>query len=324
MPCEPCSASCAGFGRRLTRTPDFWPSAENEAVARRAARLRRASRRAACAFVLLTWGWRPRRHCPIDPDATGVSGDARSGGGGGGGGLKQPPPPPKARMKGTALQRSPVPPSAADHDSAPGARAQDHAASARAGARREARRAAAAGTTEAVAAGGGAGCAGYPPIRWTRRAFSRTRAIRTVTGPGTGSGAGTGQGTGIGEGTGSGIGPGSGGGTGGGPYRPAFRHHAAQHHARSTPRLYGGGAASRLSGDVELEIVVRADGTVGNVKLLRGLGGGLDQRAVEAVRAVEILAGETVRHACGCDGGSRGGIQIEIKDQWPGSLGCRN
>jgi TonB family protein len=35
---------------------------------------------------------------------------------------------------------------------------------------------------------------------------------------------------------------------------------------------------------VELEIVVRADGTVGNVRLLRGLGGGLDQRAIEAVK----------------------------------------
>jgi protein TonB len=30
--------------------------------------------------------------------------------------------------------------------------------------------------------------------------------------------------------------------------------------------------------------VVRADGSVGNVKLLQGLGAGLDQRAMEAVR----------------------------------------
>jgi TonB family protein len=39
-----------------------------------------------------------------------------------------------------------------------------------------------------------------------------------------------------------------------------------------------------LEGDVVLEIVVRRDGSVGDVKLLQGLGGGLDQRAVEAVR----------------------------------------
>jgi TonB family protein len=39
-----------------------------------------------------------------------------------------------------------------------------------------------------------------------------------------------------------------------------------------------------LEGDVVLEIVVRGDGTVGAVKLLQSLGGGLDQRAIDAVR----------------------------------------
>jgi TonB family protein len=35
---------------------------------------------------------------------------------------------------------------------------------------------------------------------------------------------------------------------------------------------------------VVLEIVVRSDGRVGAVRILQGLGAGLDQRAVEAVR----------------------------------------
>jgi protein TonB len=39
-----------------------------------------------------------------------------------------------------------------------------------------------------------------------------------------------------------------------------------------------------VEGDVVLEIVVRADGSVGDVHLLQRLGAGLDQRAVEAVR----------------------------------------
>jgi TonB family protein len=39
-----------------------------------------------------------------------------------------------------------------------------------------------------------------------------------------------------------------------------------------------------VEGEVVLEIVVRSDGTVGNVRVMRGLGAGLDQRAVEAVR----------------------------------------
>jgi TonB family protein len=39
-----------------------------------------------------------------------------------------------------------------------------------------------------------------------------------------------------------------------------------------------------LAGDVVLEIVVKSDGRVGAVRILQGLGAGLDQRAVEAVR----------------------------------------
>jgi TonB family protein len=39
-----------------------------------------------------------------------------------------------------------------------------------------------------------------------------------------------------------------------------------------------------LSGDVVLEIVVRRDGSVGEVKVLQGLGAGLDERAIQAVR----------------------------------------
>jgi TonB family protein len=35
---------------------------------------------------------------------------------------------------------------------------------------------------------------------------------------------------------------------------------------------------------VVLEIVVRRDGTVGDVKVVQGLGGGLDRRAIDAVR----------------------------------------
>jgi protein TonB len=33
-----------------------------------------------------------------------------------------------------------------------------------------------------------------------------------------------------------------------------------------------------------MEVVVRADGTIGHVRVLQGLGSGLDQRAVDAVR----------------------------------------
>jgi TonB family protein len=39
-----------------------------------------------------------------------------------------------------------------------------------------------------------------------------------------------------------------------------------------------------IEGDVLLEIVVRSNGSVGDVKVLRSLGAGLEQRAIDAVR----------------------------------------
>jgi TonB family protein len=103
-------------------------------------------------------------------------------------------------------------------------------------------------------------------------------------GPGSNGGVGTGQGTGNGEGLGSGIGEGEGGGTGGGPYRPGS--------GIEPPRLvhevkaqYTEDARRRgIAGDVVLEVVVRRDGSVGDAHVLHGLGFGLDERAISAVR----------------------------------------
>jgi TonB family protein len=95
---------------------------------------------------------------------------------------------------------------------------------------------------------------------------------------------GTGQGPGIGEGTGAGIGPGSGGGTGGGPYRPGSGITAPGLLREVRPDYTEEARRRGLEGDVVLEIVVRSDGTVGDIKVLQGLSGGLNQRAIEAVR----------------------------------------
>lgn len=103
-------------------------------------------------------------------------------------------------------------------------------------------------------------------------------------GTGNGGGAGTGSGTGIGEGTGAGIGPGSGGGTGGGPYRPGSGISAPEIVYEVKPDYTEEARRRGLAGEVVLEIVVRSDGRVGAVKVLQGLGSGLDERAVGAVR----------------------------------------
>jgi protein TonB len=103
-------------------------------------------------------------------------------------------------------------------------------------------------------------------------------------GSGAGGGAGTGQGTGNGEGLGSGIGDGSGGGTGGGPFRPGSGIEPPRL-VREVKADYTDEARRRgITGDVVMEIVVRRDGGVGDVKVLQGLGAGLNERAVAAVR----------------------------------------
>jgi periplasmic protein TonB len=101
---------------------------------------------------------------------------------------------------------------------------------------------------------------------------------------GTGGGSGTGQGTGMGEGKGAGIGRGEGGGTGGGPYRPGSGITPPGLLREVKPQYTEEARRAGVEGDVLLEIVVRADGTVGNVTLVQRLGSGLDQRAIEAVR----------------------------------------
>jgi TonB family protein len=110
------------------------------------------------------------------------------------------------------------------------------------------------------------------------------RAEAESHGPGQGGGAGTGRGTGVGQGAGSGVGPGSDGGTGGGPFRPGSGIEAPRL-LREVKADYTEEARRRgMTGEVVMEIVVARDGTVGDVKILRPLGGGLDERAVQAVR----------------------------------------
>ena len=109
-----------------------------------------------------------------------------------------------------------------------------------------------------------------------------TREDSQVTGHG--GGAGTGGGTGLGEGDGSGVGSGTGGGFGGGAYRPGsgitpprvLREVKGDYTEEA--RRHG------ITGEVVMELVVLRNGSVGNVRLLHGLGLGLDERAIAAVR----------------------------------------
>jgi TonB family protein len=109
-------------------------------------------------------------------------------------------------------------------------------------------------------------------------------------GPGVGGGVGSGTGTGLGKGDGSGIGEGSGGGMGGGPYRPGSGVLPPRLLREVKANYTEEARRANLEGEVVLEIVVRRDGSVGDVKLVHGLPSGLNERAIAAVRQWRFAA----------------------------------
>ena len=105
-------------------------------------------------------------------------------------------------------------------------------------------------------------------------------------GSGSGGGSGTGTGTGIGPGTGSGLGPGSGGGTGGGAYRPGNGVTLPQLVKEVKPAYTSDAMRAKVQGTVLVQCVVRQDGSVGDVEVIRSLDStfGLDQEAIKAAK----------------------------------------
>lgn len=112
-------------------------------------------------------------------------------------------------------------------------------------------------------------------------------------GSGTGGGAGTGSGTGIGPGSGSGLGPGSGGGTGGGVYQPGNGVTLPRVLREVKPQYTSDAMRAKIQGTVLLQCVVRPDGSVSDVQVIRSLDRtfGLDEEAVRAARQWRFAPG---------------------------------
>ncbi|MBX7221371.1 MAG: energy transducer TonB [Blastocatellia bacterium] len=106
---------------------------------------------------------------------------------------------------------------------------------------------------------------------------------------GSGGGIGTGRGGGIGSGVGSGAGPGhgdgigeaGGAGSGNANLRPSIL-------SQVKPKYSEEARQNKVQGKVVLSVEFRADGTIGEVRIVRGLGYGLDERAIEAARQIRF------------------------------------
>ena len=87
--------------------------------------------------------------------------------------------------------------------------------------------------------------------------------------------------------------PGTGGGFGGGAYRmdsAGITPPALIKQVR--PNYTDKALADKVQGPVVLEVVILAEGKVGPVRVLRGLGDGLNEKAIECVRQWRFVPGK--------------------------------
>jgi len=103
-------------------------------------------------------------------------------------------------------------------------------------------------------------------------------------GTGSGGGIGSGKGGGVGSGSGVGYGPGSGAGFGGGVYKIGGGVSAPVPIFKPEPEYSEEARKAKFQGSVLLAIVILPDGSTSNIRVLRPLGLGLDEKAIEAVQ----------------------------------------
>jgi TonB family protein len=97
------------------------------------------------------------------------------------------------------------------------------------------------------------------------------------------NGFGNGSGGGIGSGNGNGYGPGSGGGMGGGVYQIGGEVSQPVPIYKIEPEYSEEARKAKYSGTVLLSVVIDANGNTRDIHVVRPLGLGLDEKAIEAV-----------------------------------------
>jgi protein TonB len=109
---------------------------------------------------------------------------------------------------------------------------------------------------------------------------------------GAGGGMGSGRGGGVGPGSGPGFGPGSGGNMGGGAYRIGGGVSPPQILSKIEPEYSEEARKAKFQGVVVLQIVVDEKGNPRDIKIVRPLGLGLDQKAIDAVEKWKFSPGK--------------------------------
>jgi TonB family protein len=102
---------------------------------------------------------------------------------------------------------------------------------------------------------------------------------------------GTGIGHGIGPGKGNGVGPGEGNGFGGGVFKVGGGVTSPVPISKPEPEYSEEARKAKHQGDVILSVVVDEKGMPQNITVRRGLGLGLDEKAIEAVQKWRFKAG---------------------------------
>jgi len=102
-------------------------------------------------------------------------------------------------------------------------------------------------------------------------------------GIGSGGGIGSGPGGGVGSGQGPGVGEGRGGGIGGGVFRVGGGVSAPRAIYFPDPEFSEEARKAKYQGSVVLSAIIGPDGRPHNLRVVRSLGMGLDEKATEAV-----------------------------------------
>ncbi len=111
-----------------------------------------------------------------------------------------------------------------------------------------------------------------------------TNVTLASNGQGTGGGMGTGSGGGLGSGHGNGWGPGSGGNAGGGLFRIGGGVSAPVPIVSPEAEFSDEARRAKYQGVCLVSLIVDAQGNPQNPRVIRALGMGLDEKALEAVR----------------------------------------